>query len=526
MVRVNAALVAGLVLVLPLLAGADSPLDGTYKVVIPTEKGSSIPWLIKLESKDGKWTGKVLATGDENLEGSAVEDVVVGKELFGFKIKTKRLEIRFEGKVPKDKEAKVPLSLVARGDISPAILEATTLTSLDRFEVARDLVAKQNGGHEVVQTALELLANATMLKAKPEEVRAWADKAARGAEAYGPLWHREIIIDIADLLSQQEGFANVALSYARRAETLLDEAKDAPLVKKKVLSALATALEKTGKADEAKEVQARNNKIPYITPKKFAGRTAKSDRVVLVELFTSTQAPNCVAVALACAALEQTYKPSEVVLLQYHLNRGEADPLANPDDVERAKFYDNLRGGVPAVFFGGRSLGKLPAVEATASQEIHDRFTDILGKLLEEKAKGSIKLSATRKGAKIDIKADVADLSDTGPDIRLRLVLVEEKVDFTGANKLPVHHCVVRAFPGGTAGTVLKDKTATKTVSIDLDELRKNLTEYLEKNAKDEKLPNKDRLLELKKLRVVAFVQNNDTNEVMQAAQVEVTAGE
>src|SRR5208337_1576369 len=165
---------------------------------------------------------------NEKLEGSAVEDIVLGKELFGFKIKVKTFEIRFEGKIPKDKEAKVPLSLVERGEISPAILEATTLTSLDKFEVARDLVAKQNGGHEVVNSALELLANATKLKAKPEEVRAWADKAARSAEAYGPLWHREIIIDIADLLGRQEGFANVAVQYARRAEGLLDEAKDSP----------------------------------------------------------------------------------------------------------------------------------------------------------------------------------------------------------------------------------------------------------------------------------------------------------
>ncbi len=144
--------------------------------------------------------------------------------------------------------------------------------------------------------------------------------------------------------------------------------------------------------------------------------------------------------------------------------------------------------------------------------------------MLEEKPKASIKLSATQKGTKIDIKADVADLAETGADIRLRLALVEEKVAYTGANGLKTHHCVVRDFPGGPAGTVLKDKTATKTVTVNVDLVRKKLLEYLEKTAKD--IPNKAKLVELKKLRVVAFVQNDASGEVMQAAQVEVAPGE
>jgi hypothetical protein len=523
MVRVYAALIFGLALAAPLLAQADSPLAGTFKVVIPTTKGSSVPWLIKLEPKDGKWTGAVLATGGEGLQGSAIEDVAVAKDLFGFKIKTKDFELRFEGKLPKGKEAKIPLSFTGGGgDVSPAVLEQTTLTTLDRVAVLKELVAKQEGGHEVVQAALGLLSNAAKIKAKPEEVRAWADKAVRSAETYGPLWHRQILIDVADFLGRQDGFADIALEYAQKAEGQVEE-KDTTVIKKKVLTALATALEKAGKTEEAKKVQARNDKIPYFTVKKYAGRKGKSDRIALVELFTSDQDPSTVASSVAFDALQQTYTPSEVVLLQYFLNPGQPDPLATPDTVARVKFYENLRE-LPTAFFNGKKPISQPG-DLDASSALYDQFNTALAPLLEEKPRATIKLSATQKAGKIDIKADVSDLAETGPDIRLRLVLVEEKVAFSGPDKLPAHYCVVRTFPGGPAGTVLKEKTFSKTVTVDLDAVRKTLTDYVEKNTKDAKLPNKDKLVELKKLRVVAFVQNDESSDVMQAAQVEV-AGE
>ncbi len=98
MVRLYAALVAGLALVCPILAAADSPLAGNYKITIPTEEGSSVPWLIKLDNKEGKWTGTMLAAGNPRLKGSTVEDLTVGKDLFSFKVKVQTDRFRFEGR--------------------------------------------------------------------------------------------------------------------------------------------------------------------------------------------------------------------------------------------------------------------------------------------------------------------------------------------------------------------------------------------------------------------------------------------
>ena len=65
-----------------------------------------------------------------------------------------------------------------------------------------------------------------------------------------------------------------------------------------------------------------------------------------------------------------------------------------------------------------------------------------------------------------------------------------------------------------------------KTFTVDVEELRKKLKAYLDKYGEKRPFPNKDRPLELKKLRVIAFVQNDKNGEVMQSAQVEVGGAE
>jgi hypothetical protein len=100
---------------------------------------------------------------------------------------------------------------------------------------------------------------------------------------------------------------------------------------------------------------------------------------------------------------------------------------------------------------------------------------------------------------------------------------VEDVVSYKGGNGIPQYRSVVRALPGGPAGMALKEKTGKQTAEVDLDDLRKTLKKYLDDYAeKEDAFPNKERPMELKKLRVIAFVQNDQTREVYQAVQVEV----
>ena len=109
-----------------------------------------------------------------------------------------------------------------------------------------------------------------------------------------------------------------------------------------------------------------------------------------------------------------------------------------------------------------------------------------------------------------------------GDDLKLRLLVVEETVRYVGSNQLRFHHHVVRAMPGGAKGFPLKGKAGEQAVTVNPEQLRADLTRYLDEFTKESEFPRPDRPLGLKNLKVVAFVQNDATTEVLTAAMVEL----
>ena len=265
--------------------------------------------------------------------------------------------------------------------------------------------------------------------------------------------------------------------------------------------------------------------MPPYEPEPYRGRKNKSDRVVLVELFTGAQCPPCVAADLAFDGLVKTYKPDEVVLLQYHLHVPDPDPLTNPDAEARQEYYGKALEGTPTAFFNGAPKAEGGGAIDAAKDKYFD-YRDVINPLLEKPARAQLRASATRQGDKIDIQAEVSELDKPGEKVRLRFALVEEQVHYVGGNQIRYHHDVVRALPGGTDGFALKEKSSKQTASVDLAELRKNLSAYLDEFGKKRPFPNARRPLELKKLRVVAFIQDDESKEVLQAAQVDVKGAE
>ena len=135
-----------------------------------------------------------------------------------------------------------------------------------------------------------------------------------------------------------------------------------------------------------------------------------------------------------------------------------------------------------------------------------------------------MQVKAERKGDKIDVQTSIADLKKTGENVRLHVVLVEDVVRYPGNNGQRLHHDVVRAFADGVEGTEMKDATSKQKASFDLSELTKTLTSYLEDANKKRPFMDDERPLALKNLRVIAFIQDNESKEVLQAAEVEVAA--
>jgi hypothetical protein len=545
MVRTAMALLIGALLAAPGAARAAEALAGNWKVTILNSDQPQTLWLIQLENKDGKWTGSVLAVA-ERVPKFTMEGLAVTSERVRFTLKTGDQAFTFDCKPPKQGAKVVKGSIAQDGQMVPCELEATALKTLDPYEISKELLADKPDDPGVFSTALRLLSVAGEKKAKPEEVRGWAEKAWKAAEPYGTRWQQEMAVRIAEVLTNQEGFAQVALPYAQRAERLL-EPKDQARTKQRVYSVYAQTLEKAGKADEAKEMKERVAKqekeikaeqakqeakadaeylksMPPFKVLPFEGRKAKSDRAVLVELFTNAQTEQCAAADLAFEGLGKTYKPSDAILLSYHVHvRGASDPLVSPDSLAREDYYDDNIKGLPTIFFNGKAEESGGgAIED--SGKIYGIYRKNLEPLLDKPAQAKLTISAARKGSKIEISSEASGVENPGDHLRLRLALVEARVRYAGANGIRYHNHVVRALPGGENGIALRDKTTRHSTSVDLEGLIKSQSKYLAEVIKKSRtqFPSADQLVELKDLRLVAFAQNDKTKEILQAVQVEV----
>ena len=105
----------------------------------------------------------------------------------------------------------------------------------------------------------------------------------------------------------------------------------------------------------------------------------------------------------------------------------------------------------------------------------------------------------------------------------IRLVLVEETIRYAGGNGVRFHHHVVRSLFGKPAGMPVSElKDGKHTAAVSLADLRAKLTEYLTEFEKDRPFANPTKPLDLKGLKVVALVQDDETGEVLQATQFDV----
>ncbi len=380
----------------------------------------------------------------------------------------------------------------------------------------------------VFDAALNMLKAATKCAMAVEQVRGMVARADKTAASYGRVWRLEFNTQIADALVSQNAYTALALETATRLEKLLLPSDTAER-QARVLKAVAVAQGNARKVAEMEHILDREYRarLPLFKVDSFTGRKTNSDRAVVLELFTGAQCPPCVAADIAFDLLQQTYKPAELVLIQYHLHIPGPDPLTNADGEARWDYYtksfpDKVRGVPTAIFNGKPEASGGGSMEK--AEEKYKEYRQVIEPLLESDTGAKLAASAVKQGNQIDITASVTDLAKPGADIRLRLLLVEESIRYVGGNKVRFHHQVVRKLVGGPDGFALKDKDNRHTASVDLDELRKALSGYLEDyNSKNRQFPNSDRPLDFANLRVIALVQDDATHEILQALQVDVT---
>jgi hypothetical protein len=539
---------------------ADAPLAGNWTFKDVTNGNDVTLAILQIEEKDGKTEVKSLSApllGDKmvlknvRVDGRSLHfDFEAGPGLITVsaaaakgdeKPKVLRGTIKFRTvtlvSVLERTEAKEISAEDAqkKGPAALALEKAREADPKDRPAALKEVIEKFPGSGADYSAAESLFQHDVKEGAKDDDLRADAERVFKAAAPFGPDLVRAARLNVPATLARAEKVSPLAVEYASAAEKAL--ANDSPTYTASVLKTLELALRKTGKADDAKAVSARVAEIEKVLdvefektaipfkPEEFKGRKGKSNRVAVVELFTGAQCPPCVSADIAFDAAAKTYKPSDVVLLQYHLHIPGPDPLTNADSEKRQKYYGDDIRGTPTMFVNGTTTPPLGGLK----QHGEDRYgtlRKLIDGALETDATADLKLSVDRKGDALDIKATVADLKKPGEKVHLRFVLIEDVARYAGSNGQRLHHHVVRAFPGGTEGFPLKEAKGEQTVKVVIKDLRDTLNAYLDEAGKRRPFRDDERPLDLKHLKVVALIQDDDSKEILQAAQVEVPAAQ
>ena len=396
-------------------------------------------------------------------------------------------------------------------------------------------VVKETESPYAVGAAEALLSQAAKLKASADNVATWAKLIEADSKKYGTRIEQGSISRLATILAGQDGFAPIAMTYAERAANVPNMT---PKNRVGALKVLAMAQAKSGKTELAQKTEIEiakideqldteyNATVPPFKPKKYEGRTDKSaNKVAVMELFTGTQCPPCVAADVGYDGLLKSYKPQDVILIQYHLHIPGPDPLTNADSVARSEYYNKVAegaiGGTPSTLFNGKSLAGGGGGMANSEKKYND-YREILNEKLEEST--DIKLAGSLKRADdaLTVTVDVTGMKEPKDTLKLRLLLLEDNIRYVGSNGVRFHHHVVRSLLGTGKGIAVKDlKDGKHTVTQSVKALQADLKKYLDEYNATSPFPYPDRPLALKGLTVVAIVQDDATGEILQAIQLE-----
>jgi hypothetical protein len=256
----------------------------------------------------------------------------------------------------------------------------------------------------------------------------------------------------------------------------------------------------------------------------------RSDRVVLAEIFTGAGCPPCVGADLAFEGALGRYSGQELAVLMYHLHIPRPDPMTNPSTIARSNFYKI--NGVPAFYVDGETDGKGGGAAANAPTIYRDRVEPVIEKRLASKADAKVTLQAAMSGSVVKVNVAVGPVKSQSKKLRLQLALVEERIRYAGENGVRFHPMVVRSLAGKDAlGFALQPgKPLNQAWAFDVDAIvadaKKHLDDFEVNNERFGKFEfsEKKHAIDLTKLSVVAFVQDEDTKKILQAATFKLGA--
>ena len=246
-----------------------------------------------------------------------------------------------------------------------------------------------------------------------------------------------------------------------------------------------------------------------------------TQKVVLAELFTGSECGPCFAADLAFEGLIERYDRATVAILEYHLHIPAPDPMTN-NDAERRGLYYRVSGTPTAIIDG---IDQHP-MGGSARQALRNF------KLYTGRIEPRLSFRPVVDFSSVALKQEGDTITATGEveltssslkleNTKLRLALVEKVVHYTGRNGVHFHHLVVRKMLGPPEGVALQQIPGRTrfSESVKLSDLQSSLRSYRENIEKTQgfRWPEKLDDVDSKQLALVAFVQNDETKEVMQS---------
>jgi tetratricopeptide (TPR) repeat protein len=267
---------------------------------------------------------------------------------------------------------------------------------------------------------------------------------------------------------------------------------------------------------------------PPIHPDVYRSTAARTNRVVLAEVFTGAGCPPCVSVDLGFDAVLERYSRKDVAVLMYHLHIPAADPLTNTWTVARGDYY--RISGVPNFAVDGE-LDNRGGGGRENTKSSYDRIIAKLDKALELAPDAALKVDASLDGNSVRVKAAPSNLKAEGQPLKLHIALVEELLTYSGENGIRFHPMVVRSLAAEKGGfTIDRTNPTTAEHTFDLAKIANDTKAYLEKYEtegrhapmKFSKMPVQ---MNINNLSVVVFLQEEQSKKILQSTYVKLGSG-
>ena len=250
-------------------------------------------------------------------------------------------------------------------------------------------------------------------------------------------------------------------------------------------------------------------------PEPFAAPADWKGKVVLAELFTGSECPPCVAADIGFDGLVETFPEKYLAVLVYHLPIPRPDPMMNPATKARADLYGV--SSTPTVFIDGVRTGTGGGNRGMAEGKFAE-YRAAIGPLLSALPAVTPTLRASLAGDKVVVSFDP---DEALPQAVYSLALVQDEQEHKGGNGIVYHKMVVRDI-------LAVDPKGPGTATFDLAASEKAADAYLTAFEKSyTRVPGftwgvRRHLLPRRGLKVVFFVQERDSQRVLNAAVADV----